>query len=63
MLEIIIVLYALVVWWVFFKRKLYPWNKRSKIIVFVTPVVFVLFMILLMNIFAPSSSDVRVTRH
>jgi hypothetical protein len=24
----------------FFKRKLYPWNKRAKIIVFVTPVVF-----------------------
>jgi multidrug resistance efflux pump len=63
MLEIIILLYALAVWWVFFKRKLYPWNKRAKIIVFVTPVVFVLIMILLMNIFAPSSSDVRVTRH
>ena len=63
MLEIIIVLYALAVWWIFFKRKLYPWDKRAKIIVFVTPAVFVVIMILLMNIFAPSSNDVRVTRH
>ncbi len=63
MLEIILILYGLVVWWVFFKRKLYPWNKRSKIIVFAIPVVFIILIILLMNIFAPSSSDVRVTRH
>lgn len=63
MIEILLIIYAFAVWWIFFKRKIYPWDKRSKIIVFTIPVVFVLILVLLMNIFAPSSSDVRVTRH
>ena len=63
MLELIIILYACAVWWIFFKKKKYPWDKRSKIIVFSIPVIFSIVLILLLNIFAPSSHDVRVTRH
>jgi multidrug resistance efflux pump len=63
MLELLLAVYAFVVWLVFFKLKLLPWNTTSKVVVFTIPVVGIAVLIQLMNIFTPSSSDVRVINY
>lgn len=60
MVDLILIVYCLIVWLVFIKFKLLAWNTTSKIIVFIIPVVGISFLILAMNIFMPSSDDVRV---
>lgn len=56
-------IYAGVVWLIFFKFKLLPWNTISKVIVLTIPVVGMITLILLLNIFSPSSSNVLVIRN
>jgi multidrug resistance efflux pump len=60
---LILALYALCVWLVFFKFKWLPWNTTSMVIVVTIPVVALTTMILLLNVFAPSSNDVRVIKY
>ena len=59
---LILGLYALCVWLIFFKFKWLPWNTTSMVIVITIPVVALTLMILLLNVFAPSSADVRVIK-
>ena len=63
MLELILGFYALCVWLVFFKFKLLPWNTTAKVVVFTIPVIGTIVLIQLMNIFTPSSQDVRVVNY
>ena len=60
---LILGIYAGIVWLIFFKYKLLPWNTASKVIVFTIPVVGMITLILLLNIFSPSSSNVLVIRN
>src|SRR6185503_14935842 len=45
---------------IFFKFKWLPWNFISQVIVVTIPIVGLTLLILLLNIVAPSSADVRV---
>ncbi|MBB6462134.1 HlyD family secretion protein [Flammeovirga kamogawensis] len=60
MVDLILIVYCLIVWLIFIKFKLLAWNTTSKLIVFIIPVVGITGLILAMNIFMPSSDDVRV---
>jgi len=59
---LILGLYAFCVWLIFFKFKWLPWNTTSMVVVITIPVVGLTVMILLLNVFAPSSADVRVIK-
>jgi multidrug resistance efflux pump len=56
-------IYSFFVWLIFFKFKWLPWNKTSQITVVIIPIVFLTALILLLNVWAPSSSDVRVIKY
>src|SRR5512134_2209684 len=60
---ILLGLYSLVVWLVFIKFKLLPWTTPWKVTVAIIPVVGLTALILLLNIGAPSSADVRVIKY
>jgi multidrug resistance efflux pump len=59
---LLLALYILIAWLIFFKFKLLPWNNLSRAIVVTIPVVGLATLILLLNVFAPSSADVRVIK-
>ncbi|HSS08027.1 MAG TPA: HlyD family secretion protein [Rhodanobacteraceae bacterium] len=56
-------IYSFFVWLIFFKFKWLPWNTISMVIVFTIPVVGLTALILLLNVFAPSTPDVRVLKY
>jgi multidrug resistance efflux pump len=56
---IILGIYSFFVWLIFFKFKWLPWNIVSQVIVITIPIIGLATIIFLVNIFAPSSSDVR----
>jgi multidrug resistance efflux pump len=56
-------IYAFFVWLVFFKFRWLPWNATSQVTVAVIPIVGMATLILCLNVFAPSSSDVRVFKY
>src|SRR5436190_12320632 len=56
-------IYAFFVWLIFFKFKWLPWNTAAQVIVITLPIVGLTAMILLLNVFAPSSPDVRVIKY
>lgn len=56
-------IYAFFVWLIFIKLKWLPWNTMSQVIVVIIPVVGMVALILLLNVFAPSSADVRVFKY
>ena len=60
---ILLAIYGFFVWLVFFKFKWLPWNTVTQVIVIIIPVVGLSATILLLNVFAPSSSDVRVVKY
>jgi multidrug resistance efflux pump len=60
---ILLLIYSGIVWLVFFKYKLLPWNIVSQVIVVTLPVLTLAIIILLLNIVAPSSHDVRVLNY
>lgn len=60
---ILLAIYAFFVWLIFIKFKWLPWNTTSQVIVVIIPVVGLTAMILLLNVYAPSSSDVRVYKY
>lgn len=55
-------IYSFFVWLIFIKLKWLPWNIYSQVTVVLIPIVALAVMILSLNVFAPSSSDVRVFR-
>jgi multidrug resistance efflux pump len=60
---ILIGIYSFFVWLIFIKFKWLPWNITSQVIVITIPVVGISALILFLNIFAPSSHDVRVINY
>jgi multidrug resistance efflux pump len=56
-------IYAFFVWLIFIKLKLLPWTTPWKVGVAIFPVVAIAAMLLLLNIFAPTTSDVRVVKY
>src|SRR5262245_48405510 len=56
-------IYSFIVWLIFFKYKLLPWNTVSQVIVVTIPIIGITMLILFLNIVAPSSSDVRVINY
>jgi multidrug resistance efflux pump len=60
---ILLIIYSVVVWLIFFKFRLLPWNITSQVIVVTIPIIALTILILFMNIVAPSSSDVRAQNY
>jgi len=56
-------IYCFFVWLIFIKFKLLPWTTPWKVTVAIIPVVALASMMLLLNIFAPTTSDVRVVKY
>ena len=60
---ILLGIYSYIIWLIFFKFKWLPWNFISQCIVVTIPIVGLTLLILLLNIVAPSSADVRVINY
>jgi multidrug resistance efflux pump len=60
---ILLGIYSFFVWLIFIKLKWLPWNTASQVTVVIIPIVGMAVLIMLLNIFAPSSSDVRVVKY
>lgn len=60
---ILLGIYASFVWLIFIKLKWLPWNITSQVIVAIIPVVGLTVLVLLLNVFAPSSADARVIKY
>ena len=56
-------IYSFFVWLIFIKLKLLPWTTPWKVAVAIFPVVAIAAMLLLLNIFAPTTTDVRVVKY
>src|SRR5262245_19791563 len=56
-------IYSFFVWLIFIKLKWLPWNTQTQVTVAIIPIVGLAVLILLLNIFAPSSADVRVYKY
>ncbi|HEX6570963.1 MAG TPA: HlyD family secretion protein, partial [Steroidobacteraceae bacterium] len=56
-------IYSFFVWLIFFKFKWLPWNTVSQVTVAIIPIIGIATLILCLNIFAPSSADVRVFKY
>lgn len=56
-------IYSFFVWLIFIKFKWLPWNTATQVIVAIIPIIGIAALILLLNINAPSSSDVRVIKY
>jgi len=63
-MEIILLgIYSFFVWLVFIKFKWLPWTTPWKVGVAIFPVVAIIALLLMLNIFAPTTSDVRVVKY
>lgn len=60
---LLLMIYSFFVWLIFFKFKWLPWNFISQVIVVTIPIFGLAILILLLNIVAPSSHDVRVVNY
>jgi len=60
---ILLGIYSFFVWLIFIKLKWLPWNIGTQVTVVIIPIVGMAALILLLNIFAPSSSDLRVVKY
>jgi multidrug resistance efflux pump len=56
-------IYSFFVWLIFIKLKLLPWTTPWKVGVAIFPVVAIAMLLLLLNIIAPTTSDVRVVKY
>src|SRR5688572_30483434 len=56
-------IYCFFVWLIFIKLKWLPWNTGTQVTVVIIPIVALGSTILALNVFAPSSSDVRVFKY
>src|SRR5262245_46091069 len=55
--------YSFFVWLIFIKLKLLPWTTPWKVGVAIFPIVAIAILLLLLNIVAPTTSDVRVVNY
>ena len=63
-MEVILLgIYAFFVWLIFIKLKLLPWTTPWKVTVVIIPVVGLATVLLLLNIYAPTTTDVRVVKY
>ena len=63
-MEIILLgIYSFFVWLIFIKFKLLPWTTPWKVGVAITPVVALATMLLVLNVVAPTTTDVRVVKY
>ena len=60
---LLLAIYSFFVWLIFIKFKWLPWNTTSQVTVVVIPIVALTTLILLLNVYAPSSADVRVIKY
>src|SRR5574339_1032038 len=60
---LLLAIYSFFVWLIFFKFKWLPWNIVSQVIVITLPIIGLTVLILLLNIIAPSSHDIRVVNY
>lgn len=60
---LLLAIYSFFVWLIFIKFKWLPWNTVSQVTVVIIPIVGLAALILLLNINAPSSADVRVIKY
>jgi multidrug resistance efflux pump len=60
---LLLAIYSFFVWLIFIKLKWLPWNTYTQVTVVVIPIVALTAMILSLNVFAPSSSDIRVIKY
>src|SRR5881275_388724 len=60
---ILLIIYAVIVWLIFFKYKWLPWNITSQVVVVTIPIIALTILVLFMNIVAPSSHDVRAMNY
>jgi multidrug resistance efflux pump len=56
-------IYSFFAWLVFFKFKWLPWNITTQVITVTIPIIGIAILILLLNIYAPSSADVRAVNY
>jgi multidrug resistance efflux pump len=56
-------IYSFFVWLIFIKLKLLPWTTPWKVGVAIFPVVAIAALLLLLNVFAPTTSDLRVVKY
>ena len=60
---ILLIIYSIIVWLIYFKFRLLPWNFVNQVIVVTLPIFALIIIILFMNIVAPSSHDVRAMNY
>ena len=60
---ILLGIYSFFVWLIFFKFKWLPWNIVTQVIIITIPIIGITVLILMLNIVAPSSHDVRVVNY
>jgi multidrug resistance efflux pump len=60
---LLLAIYSFFVWLIFIKLKWLPWNTQTQVVVVVIPIVSLTTLILMLNIYAPSSADVRVLKY
>jgi multidrug resistance efflux pump len=60
---LLLAIYSTIVWFVFIKMKWLPWNTGTQVTVVIIPIVALAAMILVLNVVAPSSADVRVIKY
>lgn len=56
-------IYSFCAWLVFFKFKWLPWNITTQVITITIPILGIAALVLFLNIFAPSSSDIRAINY
>ncbi len=63
-MEILIIgIYSFFAWLVFGKFKWLPWNTTTQVVTYTIPVVMIVTMLLFLNLYAPSSHEVRVINY
>jgi multidrug resistance efflux pump len=63
-MEVILLgIYSFFVWLIFIKLKLLPWTTPWKVGVAIFPVVCIAILLLLLNVVAPTTTDVRVVKY
>jgi multidrug resistance efflux pump len=60
---LLLLIYGFFVWLIFFKLKWLPWNITTQVIVVTLPIIGLTATILLLNLVAPSTNDVRVINY
>src|ERR1700749_5007242 len=63
MFEIITLTYALLVWLIFFKFKLLPWNIQTQVGTVALGIAGLAALVFTINVTSPQSDDVRVTNY